>query len=139
MTEGQYIPIADRPAFVRKVVAVWRLHHLARGEELAVFVPAGEWPADGPAEVGGAVVDHPDWYTYANGVMVLGLARGEIRFAISIAHRMLAAWSTEDLTRCTLFGDLPLDAVAADGRVWFPPDPVTGETPMFRLPRRPRS
>jgi len=134
MTDGQYIPIKDRPAFVRKVVAVWRLHHLAQGDELAVYLPADEWPPGGPAEVAGAIVEHPDWYDHPNGVMVIGGVAGTVRFAISVAHRMLAPMSAADLALCTAFGELPTSG-ADDGSVWFAPDPATGAAPVFVLPR----
>lgn len=135
MTEDGYIPLDERPAYARKMVAVWRLHHLARGEELTVLVPAGEWPAGGPDEVTGARVEHPDWYEYPNGVMVVGMVEGVPRFAISVAHRLLASMSAADLAQCTAFGELPVDPARGDGKVWFAPDPVTGATPMFVLPR----
>lgn len=95
---------------------------------------ADEWPPGGPAEVAGAKVEHPDWYDHPNGIMVIGGVGGTLRFAISVAHRMLAPLSAADLTQCTAFGELPTSG-ADDGRVWFAPDRATGAAPVFVLPR----
>lgn len=134
--EDQYLPLEGRPRFARKMVALWRLHHMSRGEGLAVLVPAGEWPANGPAELAGARVEHPDWYTFANGVIVAGrVGEGEVRFAMSVMHRALIGMTLDQLALCSAFGAFPVDG-GRDGALWLAPHHQTGEVPSFVLPRR---
>jgi hypothetical protein len=42
------MPLSDRPRFVRRLTAVWRLHHLAAGQDLTAVIWSGEGPLDIP-------------------------------------------------------------------------------------------
>lgn len=132
------IPVAGRPRFAAQMVAVWRWHHMARGEELSVVVRPGEWPDGEPLEVKGVPVVEDDKIGGANAVLVLGRVGSHWRAAYQIAAQMWvdAAITTQDLAIATVF--MEFDG-SLDMTVWLHPDPETGEVPMWthkgRAPR----
>lgn len=126
------LPLADRPRFAAKMIAVWRWHHMAMGEELAVTIMPGEWPIDTPYELKGCkIVEHPS-VGGSGGVLVLGRKGSDWYGAYQLATADQLGWSTEELALATFYmkvGDDP------DMKLWLSPDPVTGEVPMWSIAR----
>lgn len=129
---AELLPVADRPSFARKMLAVWRLHHLAAGADLTICVYPGEWPDDAPREVKGVPVRDDDALIAGGpgGIFVLGRARESWRWAFSLASAAGADMSARDLAIMTAYGEVDNDRNA---RFWLSPDPVTGEVPMWML------
>lgn len=132
MAEVQPLPLADRPAFARKMLAVWRLHHLDRGEDLKITVAPGEWPDGQPREVKGVPVEEHE-SMHPQLVWVWGRARGTWRWAANCAFVLPMELDAEQLAITSVYGALPDDD--GQGRLWLAPSPETGEVPMWTLPR----
>jgi hypothetical protein len=123
------LPVEGRPRFARKMVAVWRWHHMARGEEMTVFVWPGEWP-DAPREVAGAAVKEGT-VGGAGGVLVLGRVGEVWRGAYQLASRLWDGTSPSDLAIACAFTEVDLSD--PEMKVWLHPDPVTGDVPMWAV------
>lgn len=131
MSEVELLSIADRPMFARKLLAVWRLHHLAAGEDIAIMVYPDEWPADHPLEVKGVPVRIDAKATTAPGAMlILGRARDSWRWAFNIADIHAADFTVENLAIITAYGEVTNDG---EIKLWLSPSPETGEVPMWTL------
>lgn len=126
------LPIADRPRFARKMIAVWRWHHMARGEDLTVCVWPGEWPAGTPHEVAGAGVTEGK-VGGAGGQLVLGRVGDVWRGAYQLASRYLVDLTPDDLAIACAFTEVDMDD--PEMKLWLHPDPVTGEVPMWAIRR----
>lgn len=133
MTNVPRLPLAERPAFARKMIAVWRLHHLAAGEDLTVTVWPGEWPDDQPREVKGVPVVEDDRIGGTGAVMILGKTRGVWRACYQIATTLFAGMTADDLAICTAFMSVADDRSM---KLWLHPDPVSGEVPMWAIAPR---
>lgn len=128
MPELELLPLAGRPGFARKLLAVWRLHHLGAGEEVVVSVFPGEWP-DEPLEVKGIPVRFDARATSAaGGVMVLGRIRDSWRWAFNLAYSPVADMSVQNLAITTVYGEVTDDRHL---KFWLSPSPETGEVPMW--------
>lgn len=128
---AERIPLAARPRFAAKMLAVWRWHHMAAGEQLSVTVMPGEWPEDQPHEVRGCPVHESDQIGGPGAVMVLGQVGAVWRGAYQLAVLPLAGWQVQEIAVATAF--LEVDA-ARRAKLWLHPDPATGETPMWEMP-----
>lgn len=125
------IPIADRPRFARKMIAVWRLHHLAAGEDLAVLVPPGEWPDDVEPQVKGVPVVQTAGMGGDGSVVVIGRKAGAWYVACNIAAAPLADFTAENLAITTVYIQV------ADKRtmIWLHPAAHDGAVPMWEVDR----
>lgn len=125
------IPIADRPAFARTMLAVWRLHHLVRGEDVSVNIHAGEWPEGVPREVAGVPV--VDWDKCRSGdVWVIG-RKGDVWVtAYQLAVSYIADWPAQEIAITSAY--VEVKGGGAPLTVWLHPSPETGEVPMWQVP-----
>lgn len=123
-----HLPLSARPAFVRKMIAVWRWHHLAQGEDLVVLVYPGEWPDGEPREVKGIPVKEEPTIGGPGVVMVMGRVGEAWKVAYNMAVEPLCDMSPQDLAICTIY--LQIDD-SRDLRIWMHPSPETGEVPMW--------
>lgn len=126
------LPLAGRPAYARKMIAVWRLHHLAAGDELTVTVWPGEWP-DAPREVQGVPVVEDERVGGPESMMILGRVGTAWRVAYNHCYRLAAELGVDDLALTTAFLELDENR---DMRLWLSPSPETGEVPMWSITRR---
>lgn len=129
------LDMADRPRFARTMVAVWRWHHLAKGEDLVVLVWPGEWPEGGPAEVAGARVDTSEDIGGRSAILVLGKARGKW---LGAQQLMSSAWrgiTAKDLAIACAFMEVGDDRRL---KIWLHPDPDTGAPSPVWTRRRSR-
>lgn len=126
--------LADRPQFARKLLAVWRLQHLAAGDDMHVVVWPGEWPDSQPREVKGVPVDESDKIGGPGSVMVMGRARGSWRCVYQLAFPQHSLFSAQELAIICGYFDVPDDG--APMKVWMHPDPVSGAVPMWEVARR---
>lgn len=127
------IPLEARPRFARKMVGVWRWHHLARGEDLTVVVWPGEWPAGAPREVVGADVTEMAFGGAAGGMFVLGRVGATWKGAYQIAHPLIADLPTDLVAVTCAF--VQVDPTNPDMTMWLHPDPKTGQVPMWSIRR----
>lgn len=128
------IPLADRPRFAAKMIAVWRWHHMARGgEDLTVYVKPGEWPDDAPRQVKGVRVEDNDQIGGEGAVLVLGRVNGRLRGALQVAAQIWhdSRCSPAQLAIATAFMEFDDDL---NMTLWLHPDPQTGETPVWQRP-----
>ncbi len=126
------LPIADRPRFAAQMIAVWRWHHLRKGEDLSVTIHPGEWPEGVPMEVKGCEVVEHEVGGGPGGVLVLGRV-GEVWKA---AYTMALAWpggpmSVQELATTSFY--MEVDG-SADIKLWMAPNPATGEVPAWLVP-----
>lgn len=131
------IPLERRPAFAAKLVRIWRLQHLARGEELAVIVLPGEWPTESfPAVVYVAGEDVPVKYDKCaggpGGIMILGRIGDKWRVAYNLAALDSEHMQIKHLALTCMYGELSDDP---NMKFWMHPSPTTGEVPMWEMPR----
>lgn len=129
------IPLPGRPGFARKMIAVWRLHHLTNGEDLTVTVWPGEWPADAAREVKGVPVVEDDRIGGKGAVMVLGRVGDMWRAAYNLAVVPFAGVAPVDLAVATAFMEVGEDP-GSNIKLWLHPDPADGTVPMWEIPRR---
>lgn len=127
------MPLDRRPAFARKMIAVWRLHHLAAGKELTVTVWPGEWPEGEPREIKGVPVVEDDRIGGSNAIMILGQVRGVWRAAYNLCVAWYVNFTVEDVAITTAFMEVGDDP---EMKVWLHPDPGTGEVPMWAVPKK---
>lgn len=129
------MPLQDRPLFARRMIAVWRLHHLSAGEELKVRVHSGEWPDGHPAEVKSVPVVEDDVASGGpGGVLVLGRIGDVWRAAFNVAVDLHRNTPAAELAIVSAY--MEVTAPRAPLRIWMHPDPRTGEVPMWEfLPR----
>lgn len=130
------IPLAERPRFAAKMVAVWRWHHMAKGEDLHLVVYPGDWPDDAPAEIKGAQVAESEHVGGPGAVVVMGRVGNAWRLALNIFAEPLAAMPVSEVAICTVYMESPNDS-PGDALLWMHPHPVTGETPMWKWAARP--
>lgn len=124
------LPLADRPRFAAKMIAVWRWHHMAQGEELTVTVMPGEWPEGVPREVKGCeVVEHAS-VGGAGGILILGRKGTKWYAAYQLAIADTAAFSVQDMAVMTAYMEVAEDRSL---KLWLSPDPDTGEVPMWQM------
>lgn len=133
MADVPKLPLADRPRFAAKMIAVWRWHHMAMGEDLTVTVMPGEWPDGVPHEVKGCLIHEDPAPAGAGGMLVLGRKGTKWYGAYNVAVDMMAGMSTQDLAICTFFMEVAEDRSA---KLWMHPDPVSGDVPMWRMAAR---
>lgn len=130
---AEKLPIADRPRFAAKMIAVWRWHHMARGEDLSVCVMTGEWPEGVPHEVKGCEVVERDDVGGSGGVLVLGRKGTKWYAAYQLAITGPADFSVQDLAVMTFYMEVAEDRSM---KLWLSPDPATGEVPMWQMAAR---
>lgn len=131
------MPLEGRPAFAARLVRVWRLQHLARGEDMAVIVWPGEWPTSThPAVVTTAGDDIPVKYDKCaggtGGIMIIGKVVNKWRVAYGIAAAGMENMTIRDLALICMYGEVSDDP---DIKLWMHPSPTTGQTPMWKMPR----
>jgi hypothetical protein len=114
------------------MLAVWRLHHLTKGDDVVVLVAPGEWPDGVPHEVKGVRVEESDKIGGPLAVMVLGRVGSVWRWALQLAYEPGADFSLDDLSLVTSFGEVSDEG---DIRFWLSPSPETGEVPMWTVVR----
>lgn len=131
------LPLEQRPRFARKMVAVWRLHHLTNGEELTVTVWPGEWPAGMPHEVKDVPVVEDTRIGGNGAVMILG-RKGDLWLAaFNLAAEVYADITPEDLAITTAYMQVGPDPTS-DMKIWLHPSPDDGTVPMWAVPRKDR-
>lgn len=134
MSDVELLPIAARPRYVRRLVAVWRKQHLAMGDDLSVIVWTGEWPTGTPPFVAGTVpVREDDRIGGPGSVMVLGRVGQVWRVAYNMAFDIDGLVGVDELAITTAY----LEVADADEpmKMWLHPSPTTGEVPMWLIPR----
>lgn len=124
------MPLPDRPAFARKLLAVWRLQHLAAGEDVTISVAPGEWP-DAPRQVKGVPVVDDD-RNAPGAVMVLGRVGTAWRVAYNHALALATGMTVEQLTCLTGFAEVDDDR---EMKVWAAPSPDAGRVPVWSATR----
>lgn len=139
MTQPRFplIPLERRPDFAARLVRVWRLQHLARGEEMAVIVWPGEWPTrTHPAVVNAGGDDVPVKYDKCaggdSGIMIIGRIGDKWRVAYGIAAADSEHMKVGDLALICMYGEVRDDP---EIKFWMHPSPTTGEVPMWKMPR----
>lgn len=125
------IPIPDRPAFARRMVAAWRLHHLAAGNDLTVLVWPDEWPHSHDRAVKGVPVVEDGTIGGPGSLLVLGKARGTWRFCCGLATSLTAGMDSAIFAVTCAYGEVRDDGT----RVWLAPSPATGEVPVWLVPK----
>jgi hypothetical protein len=132
-TDVPRLALEDRPRFAAKMIAVWRWHHMAQGEELSVTVMPGEWPDGVPHEVKGVPIVENDGIGGPGSFLVLGKVGGKWRGAYQLAVRMWfeARCATEDLATASFYMEVDDDRSL---KLWMAPDPETGDVPMWTMP-----
>lgn len=130
MSKVPLMPLSERPAMARKMIAVWRLHHLSSGEELSVTVWPGEWPDDQPHEVKGVRVEESDQIGGSGAMLVLGRVGEVWRGCYQLCSSLLADMAPVDLAICTAFMEVGADR---DMKLWLHPSPETGDVPMWTV------
>lgn len=130
--KDKLLPLADRPRFARRMVAVWRQVNDAVGEELSVNVMPGEWPEGVDMFASGVPVRFEERVGGTGGVMVLGRI-GEIwRMAFQLATTLSARWTLEELATICAYAQVD---DTRNMRMWLAPDPITGAVTTWIVPR----
>lgn len=130
--EKYLLPLVDRPRFARRMVAVWREKNNAAGEQLHVNVMPGEWPDGVPMLASGVEVRFEERVGGAGGVMVLGRVGEVWRMSYQIGVTMMTGWTLDELAQVTFFAQVD-DSKSIE--LWMPPDPYTGATHRWFIPR----
>lgn len=126
------LPIAQMPAFARKLLAVWRWQHGCAGEELSVNVYPGQWPDDVPREVKGIRVVEEPRTASERSMFVLGrIPTGAWRMAQTVAIPASLELTPQALAIVCAYAEVDEGAPL---KVWMHPDPDTGVTPAWEIP-----
>lgn len=131
MADLPMIPLEGRPAFARKMLAVWRLHHLVRGEDVSVNICAGDWPEGVDREVKGVPVR--DWDKCRPGdVWVIG-RKGDVWVtAYNLAVSIMADWRVENIAITSAYTEVT--GGGAPLKMWLSPSPDTGDVTIWEVP-----
>lgn len=127
------VDLADRPRFAAKMIAVWRWHHMAQGEDLAVTVMPGEWPDGVAHEIKGCPVVEDKAPSGAGGMLVLGRKGTKWYGAYQLAIADTLRFSVQELAIMTAFMEVAEDRSM---KLWLHPSPETGEVPMWQMAPR---
>lgn len=127
------LPLERRPVLAGKLIRLWRVAHLARGDELTVIVMPGEWPDPLPATVDDVPVQFNEVAGGPGGMMVLGRIGKlwRVSYTVAGADALTVPLSTLRL----MVVSAEVDRAKADITMWMAPSPTTGEVPMWKMPR----
>lgn len=127
------LPLDRRPELAGKLIRLWRIVHLARGEEMAVIVMPGEWPDPLPATVEDVPVQFNEVAGGTGGMMILARIGKLWRVAYTVAYRGTLDMPLSKLRQMVICAEI--DRSKDDMTLWMAPSPTTGQVPMWKMSR----